>query len=301
MIEVMIKKHPMPTILQVSIIYLFLVLGIITSSIILIPILGTEANLWINEILYIFLPVILLLRYSGWSVEKVYRYRTTTKRNKIISIIVGSCIWFFAVDISKSISFALDHIAGKANMGISQGINHNRIILLLMGMVILAPICEETLFRGFIQRAFESKYKNYGYIITAVLFGMLHILNGVSEVLPTIILGLVLGYLVKKTNSLITSMLAHMTINASALFIYGALGIANMTSIPYWLHGLAISGLVLSIFLLGRLESCEEGPIDIDSDKIGTNDFLTYTLFIASIIVLLLVGVFEILYRLRYV
>jgi uncharacterized protein len=296
----MIKKNPMPTITQAEIIYLFLIVATITSSIILIPILGSGANLWINEILYIFLPVMLLSRYSGWSVEQVYRYRTTSRKNKIISFFVGPCIWFFAVDISKTISNILDHLAGKIIVGNNQGINQNQIILLLLGTVILAPICEETLFRGFIQRAYESHNKNYSYIVSAVLFGMLHILNGISDVLPTIILGLALGYLVYKTNSLMTSMIAHMTINASALFIYGALGIANMKSVPFWLHGLGGVGLLLSIFLLSRLEPGEEVSLDIGSEKIGIYKYITLFLLITSFIILALVGVLEILRRLRY-
>jgi len=171
-----------------------------------------------------------------------------------------------------------------------------------MGTVILAPICEETFFRGFVQSAYESRGKKYGFVAAALLFGAYHILNGISEVIPACILGLGMGFLVYKTGSLASSMLFHASANISALLVGGILEIYTREIIPVWLYFIALAGFGLSVVLL---KSIKEESQSVESEEEAGNDTklsLTGMLFlILSIAYLTAVGVFEIINRLGIV
>lgn len=246
-------KQQSPTVTQAN--FLFFMTAVITlaGSVFFQPKLGIGTNLWINEFVYILFPPLLLARLNGWSVEDVYRFRKTTTRNKVISIFSGLSMWLFAFYISKITRVLLDQIGvlpnpRQASLSIYQS------LLLIIGMVVLAPICEEIFFRGLVQRAYEGSSQRFGFVMAALLFGSYHVLNGISEVIPASILGLGMGYLVYKTDSIATSMLFHAAANICAVLLGGAIDTATHGVIPAWLHIIAFAGLGLSVVLLRSLK-----------------------------------------------
>lgn len=86
--------------------------------------------------------------------------------------------------------------------------------LLIFFVGILAPICEEIVFRGVI----FSGYKKEGNIFKAILtsgflFGIMHMnLNQASYAL---VIGILLGFLVQATGSIFSSILFHVLVNSS--------------------------------------------------------------------------------------
>ena len=82
---------------------------------------------------------------------------------------------------------------------------------------VLPGICEEVMFRGFILSALRKKGLWYGIILTAVLFGAFHL--DPFRFIPAAFLGIWLGYLAVKTNSLFVPILAHFLQNSLAILI----------------------------------------------------------------------------------
>jgi len=79
--------------------------------------------------------------------------------------------------------------------------------------ILLAPIGEELLFRGFLT-------KRFGIIISSLLFGIVHIAYGsYVEIIGAIYIGLVLAYIFKKTESLTPCILTHFLYNLMAIII----------------------------------------------------------------------------------
>jgi membrane protease YdiL (CAAX protease family) len=79
--------------------------------------------------------------------------------------------------------------------------------ILLLACVV-APIVEESFFRGFLQPAVRQVVgQRGGIIITAALFALAH--HSLSIFLPIFVLGLVLGYLYEKTQSTFASAALH--------------------------------------------------------------------------------------------
>lgn len=228
---------------------------ILIGSSILAPILGLGTNLWINELLWILTPALISVIICKLTPKKVLKIKRASRRNICIGMLAAAGLWFATYDLSRNTGIWLNHTFGVIDTdSFTASLSVNQSILLLFGMLILAPICEELLFRGVIQSAYESYNGKHGYVYAAVLFGMFHIANGITEVIPTFLVGLLLGYLVHRTGSIITSMCAHMAFNFSSILFTGALGLNKLESVPIWLHLIALGGLTGAILLLGSIK-----------------------------------------------
>ena len=80
-----------------------------------------------------------------------------------------------------------------------------------------AALCEELLFRGFIMRSYEGLGWKKAILISAGLFSALHF--SVENMAATFYLGLLLGYVVYKTNSIFAGMIGHFLNNSIAIVL----------------------------------------------------------------------------------
>lgn len=83
--------------------------------------------------------------------------------------------------------------------------------------VVLASVCEETLFRGIIQKSITQKYGPWsGILSAAAIFGIIHGIP--QQIVSGFCLGIVFGFVYYKTNSLISVIVLHGINNTIALF-----------------------------------------------------------------------------------
>lgn len=89
----------------------------------------------------------------------------------------------------------------------------------LLAIVALSPaICEESLFRGVLLSGLRRRLPDWGVVVTVgVLFGFFHL--SLYKLLPTALTGIVFTYLVVRSGSLFTSMLAHFTLNGLSILL----------------------------------------------------------------------------------
>ena len=90
-------------------------------------------------------------------------------------------------------------------------------ILLFTAVVIIAPLGEELLFRGFLQQILEEHWKDVtkAVLVTALFFAMIH-MNPYWFV-QIYILGILLGFLAWKTKSVLPPLILHGINNVMAL------------------------------------------------------------------------------------
>lgn len=294
-------KQKSPTINQVNI--QFFVTAVITmaGSSIFLPKLGMGTNLWINEFVYILLPPLLFAKLNGWPIETTYRFKGTSPGNKAISIFSGISLWFFTFYISKITRILLDKKVGSLIIPQQTRSSIYQNLLYIIGLIVIAPICEEIFFRGFVQKAYEDCNKRKGFVIAGLIFGTFHILNGISEVIPACILGIGMGYLVYKTDSILTSMLFHAAVNTTAVFIGGFLEMQIKESIPVWLHFIAFAGIFITVILLKGLKSEPQEEENAEVHNVKKAPVAGIIFLGLSAIFLCIAGVLEILVRLGMV
>lgn len=96
--------------------------------------------------------------------------------------------------------------------------------LIALGVVLMAPIAEEVLFRGIL---FGTLSKHWGYwagsLTSASIFGLAHL--NLTLLVPLALAGLALNALYHQSESLIPSTVAHMTLNG--LSVVMALGFSR--------------------------------------------------------------------------
>ncbi len=85
-------------------------------------------------------------------------------------------------------------------------------------IVIAAPISEEICFRGMLFGGLRARLPRLAAaLISAIVFGGLHALTGISAVPPLIVFGFVLALLYEKTGSIVPGIVLHMLNNSVAL------------------------------------------------------------------------------------
>jgi len=126
-------------------------------------------------------------------------------------------------------------------------------ILLLLLVGVVPGVCEELLFRGFVQaglrQAFESDTK--AIVMGAMLFAGFHLNPWSFSFL--LIIGLYLGLLVQRTHSLVPAMVAHALNNILSLLLASLdEPVQDVIVRSVWSHVLACSCLVAAALLLRR-------------------------------------------------
>ena len=85
-------------------------------------------------------------------------------------------------------------------------------------IVLAAPVSEEVCFRGMLFGGLRERMPRIGAaLLSALIFGGLHAVTGISAVPPLIAFGFVLALLYEKTGSIVPGILLHMLNNSVAL------------------------------------------------------------------------------------
>jgi hypothetical protein len=119
------------------------------------------------------------------------------------------------------------HEAEQSVVEVADNASTWEVPLLAIGIVLLAPLAEELLFRGVLLRALCRKYSpTLAVFVSALVFGLVHAAGdpsvGTLIALPALVLvGLVCGYQAVRTGTLSRSILIHMGFNAlSAVVLF---------------------------------------------------------------------------------
>lgn len=199
--------------------------GVLFSfTIILLVVLGYRiqsrefySGILITEFVLILLPALLFVLFSGLDPKGSIRL----KAPKAVNFPLIFVIMLFAVPLASVFNLfnlvLVNSIFGKIVVE-PMPVAANGMELLFNIAVIAgsAGLCEEFLFRGVIQRAFERFGEIKAIALAAALFSFTHL--DFQKIFGTFMLGALIGYIVYRTDSLYCGMFAHFTNNAAAVF-----------------------------------------------------------------------------------
>jgi membrane protease YdiL (CAAX protease family) len=151
---------------------------------------------------------------------------------RLIMLGVGMAVVMYAGSIALSLGFAQFGIEQnqaeqfKKQFSLTPGDTFGQ-LLFLIGGGLLAPIGEETLFRGYVFNAFRLTFasKRWGialaYLASALLFASIHIFGvtqgAVALIVPIFFIALVLAWGMHRTGSLLPGIVAHAMFNSVQL------------------------------------------------------------------------------------
>lgn len=193
------------------------------------------SGLLITEYLLILLPCLLLLLIGKFDIKSTLRLY----KPGILNIILIILVMAFAIPVVGVLNLLnlslIQFIFGKTMIvqpPVAQTPMGLFVALLVIG--VSPAICEETLFRGIMQKGFKRIGNTKAILFSALLFGLFHL--DFQKLLGTFLLGALIGYIVHRTGSLYGGMIAHFTNNtigvALSFFLEKINSIMNSGDLP---------------------------------------------------------------------
>lgn len=220
-----------------------------------------KAQILLGE-LFVVVPAYLFVRWRKYDVTTIFRIRPVGWRIVIASFMIGLSMTIVADELDRLMNLILPFPEELAEVlkQLLVARTFTDWAIIVLGAVLLAGLFEEMLFRGFLQNSLEQ----YGDVTRAVLWTAL--LFAAFHVNPwwlaqIILLGVILGVLAWKSDSIIPGAIVHAINNAISVALINV-GEKKIEIIEWngHIHPLlllaAITALVLSLRLF--YQYCDE-------------------------------------------
>jgi membrane protease YdiL (CAAX protease family) len=159
----------------------------------------------------------------------------------------------------------MSHIPGPppaSATGLHEVVAASNRISLLVAMLLVAPVCEELFFRGWMLPVWTRHLGPMGAVLgVAFLFSILHVFDW--RVVVALPLGILAGWLVLKLDSVLPAMAAHAASNAAPGLVDPMLRLRGLSSeeidalrsVPWWLSAVAALTLIGCLGVLSAVGS----------------------------------------------
>jgi len=169
--------------------------------------------------------LVVLLRYLSHSLPPgLFKFNFINLRKDFLFILLVSAGVF-------ALSFAYDFLVSHLGINVQtqyafdkKALDQYGLVFILLGGVIIGPICEEIFYRGYLLPLLSSKGKWFGLIVSSFIFAATHLyLAGLAIIF---LMGLVLAISYQRRQNLLVSIGIHMANNfvAFAFLIIQARG-----------------------------------------------------------------------------
>ena len=207
------------------------------------PVNGLRFMTIIGQILFIFLPALLFSKWIYGDVSKIISLKLPNWK-ELVLFVLGIIIltpllqsylyiqnyfieqWAEVSPFINSIKFLLDslnELIEKTFGNLIRADNVPEMLLVIITISVVPAICEEVMFRGYIQRSFGFKFKPHiAAIFTALFFALYHF--NPYGLIPLAIIGFYLGFAAYTSQSLVIPIIIHFLNNFFAVILYFIIG-----------------------------------------------------------------------------
>jgi len=181
------------------------------------PEIATSLSILLGEA-FLFLPVFLFIQSRNANLQEIFRLKPISLPVLQATTILSIGITFIVDELDRIIGiilpppdFYLDLIE---NVRME---NPLALFILFLGGVAVAAVVEEMIFRGFLQQHLERIWKDItkAVLVTALFFAVIHF--NLWWTIQIYFLGILLGYLAWRTNSVFPSIILHSINNTMAM------------------------------------------------------------------------------------
>lgn len=220
---------------------------------------GPLAVLSVVFVCFFLLPPVAVTAVSGFSWRETFSLRSPGAAATLASVILGCSGWIVVSSLLMRLLPPPPSL-GKALEEMLMIRDATMPAALLIFLVAVQPaICEEALFRGFIQTGLRTSGRWPAVLVTALLFAVIH--GSVYRLLPTFVLGAITGYAVWKSSSLFAGVIIHGLNNAIAVGIARTRPDISADAFLPWTWGvMALVPVLAALYLLSRLPEQPSQP-----------------------------------------
>lgn len=212
-----IKKGP---IFKANLYFLFIMIWPIVSGILITPLIPLIPNsllypivLILSHIITFILPTIAYILITKQSFKRVLKLNKIGIKDIFIAIIIG----FIAQPIMSFFAYIASFFFTNDVAGIINELDSVPLWIMIIMIGVTPAISEEITVRGVILSGYDFKNKHIAAIMSGLIFGIIHM--NPHQFLYTFVMGIILGYMVRASNSIFVTMITHFTINTSQLLL----------------------------------------------------------------------------------
>jgi sodium transport system permease protein len=211
---------------------------------------GLLATLLGTQLGVLLLPVVSLALVRKFPLAETFSLRRPHWRSVVGAALIGVSASVAIGGIVLRLAPPPDSMLREMQDLLRLGDTQSPLWQLVLVMALTPAVCEETFFRGMMLSGLRRWGPWVAIGLTALFFGLLH--GSVYRLLPTFVLGLVLGYAVWRSGSLFCSVIIHALNNSLIVFIVwkSPANAVAVNSIPWSLTLGALAVLATGLTLL---------------------------------------------------
>ncbi len=228
--------------------------GLLASWIPLLGKLPVYFNILLSQSL-IFLPGFFYCRRRGIAIREFIPYRRIDLGTAVL-VVICTYLMYPLIIVLNAISMLFTNSGTAAVMDLMQGQSFPLSVL----FIAVLPACvEEFMFRGILFHTYRRSRMLPAILLSAFLFGCMHM--NLNQFVYAFALGVYLAFLVEATGSILSSMLAHFTLNVTSVvmsfllsLLYQTSGMEQASQLPQVQAGgyaSVMEGSELLVFLMG--------------------------------------------------
>jgi sodium transport system permease protein len=213
---------------------------------------GLIALILITQYGFFFLPTWGLSIGMKFSLKETFSLRRPPWQGLLAALLMGLSAWTVIAGLVIRILPPPDSLVKAMEKILLLDNAAMPLWVVLLLLAVTPAICEESLFRGVIMSGLRRMGKWPAIGISALLFAVAH--ASIYRLLPTLLLGILMGYLVWRTGSIYCSMLFHAVNNGLMATLvhyestFKGMGAVETTFLPW--HFTLVGGVVLVIGLI---------------------------------------------------
>lgn len=206
-----------------------------------------SAVLIVGQLLVI-VPTLLWIAIRRLPLQATFRLYPIPARTALWSILIGCACWPVVAGMSTLLEKPLLLIGPYPALSLPS--NWVESAAYAITFIFLAPLTEEPIYRGFILQAWLRRGMWMGIVLSGFLFGLFH--SQIAPLLPLTLLGMVLGLLAHRSQSVLSSIIAHVSYNTIATLFVIVPSLQAIQEVIFIVAGfiaLPIAALLVWLFL----------------------------------------------------
>lgn len=208
------------TLTGANILFFVFTVVFIIYQLILGVILGDRLNenlytiVLINEFVMILAPVTIYCLVKRINIKETFRLNKPGLIPMLLITMISIPAYFVAAMLNNVLVYFLQFIGDIPAQPIPVPKNLPELITGILVIAVAPGICEEIMHRGFLLKAYEKRGSYRAVVVVAIYFGIFHF--DITNFFGPVLLGLIIGYYVIRTNSIYAGILAHFLNNTIA-------------------------------------------------------------------------------------
>ena len=209
--------------------------------------------------LLVIVPALLWIAIRRLPLQATFLLHPIPARTALWSMLIGLACWPVVAGMSALLEKPLSLIGPYPASPLP--VNWVESAAYAITLIVLAPLTEEPVFRGFILQAWLRRGPWVGIVLSGFLFGLFHL--QIAPLLPLTLLGMVLGLLAQRSRSVLSSMIAHASYNTVATLFVIVPSLQAVREVVFLAAGivaLPIAALLVWLFLRRTPASSNDNP-----------------------------------------